>query len=141
MASFFFIKLSGSSHLIQAFKHLMSMYSLERKSEKKSQKRVLFFLDTFVGQVSFSQKWRSKRVFLCVAISASRRFIWAIKQHYLMIFHFHFSNGGPFWFRGSEYYPKGMDWSKTVFKVFFFDLMAFLIHINVRAKKIPNFGF
>ena len=34
-----------------------------------------------------------------------------------------------------------MNWSKTVVKVFFLDLMAFLIHINVRAKTIPKFGF
>ena len=31
----------------------------------------------------------------CVAFSASRRFIWAIKKKYLMIFIFHFCKGGP----------------------------------------------
>ena len=58
-----------------------------------------------------------------------------------MIFHFHFRKGDSFDLGGSEPYPKGMDWSTTVFKVFFLDLMAFFIHINVRAKKITNFGF
>ena len=58
-----------------------------------------------------------------------------------MIFNFHFSKGDPFDLGGSKRYPKGMDWSKTVFKVFFLDLMAFPMRINVRQKKSSIFHF
>ena len=44
----------------------------------------------------------------------------------------------PFDLGGSEHYAKGMDWSNTVFNEFFLDLMAFLIHINVSAKKVKT---
>ena len=74
------------------------------KTSAKTVKKEQFFLDIFDGKVSFCQKQsiQTSSVFLCVAISASRRFIWAITEHYLMIFNFHFSKGGPFWFRGGQ---------------------------------------
>ena len=40
--------------------------------------------------------------------------------------------------RGSEHYAQGKDWSKMVFKVFFLDLMAFPMHINVRLKTFSR---
>ena len=42
-----------------------------------------------------------------VALSASKRFIWAIKQHFPMIFNLHFGEGGHFLFRGVWALPKG----------------------------------
>ena len=112
----------------------------EHEQLKKTKKQ--FFRIFLSVQSNFLKNGSSKWVLVvCVAISASRRFIWTIKQHYPMIFHFHFRKGDSFDLGGSEPLPKGMDWSTTVFKVFFLDLMAFLIHINVRAKKITDFGF
>ena len=90
---FFCIELSGSSHFIQAFKHHMSM-----NSSKKNQKNYKKGSNFFVVKSHFLKNSPSKWVlFFCVAISASIRFIWAIKQHYPMIFHFPFSKD---WFRG-----------------------------------------
>ena len=97
--------------------------------------------DLFYGQVSFFQEHSIEMSSgFCVAISTSRRFIGAIKQHYPMIFNFYFSKG-PFDLGGSERYPKGMDWSKNGFEVFFLDLIAFPRHIKVRPKNSLIFHF
>ena len=49
---------------------------------------------------------------------------------------------GRYEFRwGFERYPKGMDWSKAVFEVFFLDLLAFPMRINVRQKNPKFFIF
>ena len=50
---------------------------------------------------------------------------------------FHFSKGGPSWFRRVRALPKGDGLVKNVF----LELMAFPMHLNVRAKTIPKFGF
>ena len=49
-----------------------------------------------------------------------------------MIFIFHFCKADPFDLCVSEHYPLGKEWSKLVFRVFLFDLMAFLMHKNAR---------
>ena len=46
--------------------------------------------------------------------------------------------GDPFDFGGSEHYAQGKDWSKMIFKVFFLDLMAFPMHINVRLETFSK---
>ena len=72
--------------------------------------------------------------FICMgnAIKSKKN---TLKTIFDQIFKFHFSKGG------SERYPKGMDWSTTVFEVFFLDLMAFPMHINVRPKNSAIFHF
>ena len=109
-----------------------------KTGRKKNRKK------TFLSENSiFFKNSPSKQVLVfCVAISASRRFIWTIKQHYPIIFFiFPLVRGDPSDLGGSKRYAKGMDWSKTVFKVIFLDLIAFSIRIYVRAKTIPKFGF
>ena len=71
------------------------------KIRKKTVKRVTFCWTFLTVKSHFFKNGLSKWVLVfCVAISASRCFIWAIKRHYPMIFNFHFSKEGPFWFRG-----------------------------------------
>ena len=71
-----------------------------KKIWKKLQKGSNFFGPFCRSSLIFSNG-PSKWVPVCwVAISASRRFIWDIKQHYPMIFHFHYSKGWLIWFRG-----------------------------------------
>ena len=43
--------------------------------------------------------------------------------------------------KSAKHYAKRKDWSKVVSKVFLLDLMAFLMHINVRPKKSSQIFF
>ena len=77
-----------------------------RKKLEKLKKESTFWIFLSVKS-HFLKNGQSKWVlFFFVAISASRRFIWATKQHYPIIFPFHISNGGPFWFRGVWALPQ-----------------------------------
>ena len=101
-------------HCTQWIKHLMNMNSFE-KNQEKTTIRVQFFWTFLTVKSYFFKNGPSKRVLVfCVAISASRRFIWAIKRHYPMIFNFHFS-----WFRGGlSATPRGWTGQKLFSKCF-----------------------
>ena len=90
------------------------------KKSGKTTIRVQFFGTFLTVKSYFFKNGLSKWIlFFCVAISASRRFIWAIKRHYPMIFNFHFSKGGPFWFRGGlSATPRGLTGQKRFSKCF-----------------------
>ena len=90
------------------------------KKSGKTTLRVQFFWTFLTVKSYFFKNGPSKWVLVfCIAISASRRLIWAIKQHYPMIFNFHFSKGGPFWFRGGpSATPRGWSGQKRFLKCF-----------------------
>ena len=90
------------------------------KKSGKTTIRVQFFRTFFTVKSHFFRNGSSKWVLVfCVAISAPRRFIWAIKQHYPMIFNFQFSKGGPFWLRGGlSATPRGWTGQKRFLKCF-----------------------
>ena len=78
-----------------------------RRKEKKKRRRKkigpLWRLSLFILSKMFTKISSG----FCHAISASRCFIWATKQHCPMILNFHFSKGEPFWFRGEGMVKNG----------------------------------
>ena len=110
------------------------------KKSGKTVKMVQFFWTFLTVKSHFFKNGSLKWVlFFCVAISASRRFIWAIKQHLLMIFNFHISKGGPFWFRGGpSTTPRGWTGQKQFLKFFSWTLW-YSPCIKISGQKISQF--
>ena len=113
-----------------------------RKKSGKTRIRVQFFWCFLAVKSYFFKNGPSKWVLVFwVAISASRRFIWAIKRHYPMIFNFHFSKGGPFWFRGVWALPQGDGLVKNGFWSVFLGPYGIPHAYKCQAKKILHFSF
>ena len=91
-----------------------------------------FFEPLIWSSLVFLPKWSIEMSFgcFCVVIIVSIRFIWAIKQHFPMIFHFSLRKG-PYGFGGVKELRKGEE-------SFFLELRVFQMNINVRLQKIPN---
>ena len=91
-------------------------WTVLKKKSGKITIRVQFFWTFLMVKSYFFKNSPSKWVVVfCIAISASKRFIWAIKRHYPMIFHFHFSRWGlsatPRGWTGQKQFSKCLSWT------------------------------
>ena len=90
-------------------KNLSSLWSTVSEKKRKNPPimtifgdfgQKLIFFEVFLKNFRNSTLQRDE-VF-CIDFSASRRFLWATKNHYLTIFPIFHHKGGPLWFRGGK---------------------------------------
>ena len=75
------------------------------------------FHNTSMAEIFFGASIRIEREshclpyagFFCIAINASRRFIWAIKNNDLIFISFFYHKGGPLWFRGAQFLSQPLN--------------------------------